>query len=192
MLGRRQGREKETGRGKTGKEEQRATNLGEVQGLANRGQIHDTPRGAHNNVRDLVLQRLDVGLNVDAAVEDAALDVGQVFGESLVLALDLEGQLARVAQDNNVHLACHGGDLVKGGEDEDGRLAHAGLGLADDVKAQHSLRDALVLHLAGVLEATVYDGAQQLGLEHEVAEVARVDGGIVSPNKRRRRRRRRW
>ena len=38
-----------------------------------------------------------------------------------------------------------------------------------------------MLHLAGVLEAAVYDGAQQLGLEHEVAEVGRVDGGVVTP-----------
>ena len=35
---------------------------------------------------------------------------------------------------------------VEGGEDEDGRLAHARLGLADDVHAQQRLRDALVLH----------------------------------------------
>ena len=37
-------------------------------------------------------------------------------------------------------------EQVERGEDKDGRLAHAGLGLADDVHAQDGLRDALVLH----------------------------------------------
>lgn len=37
------------------------------------------------------------------------------------------------------------------------------------------------LTFGGVLEAAVYDGSQQLGLEDEVAEVGRVDAHIVAP-----------
>jgi hypothetical protein len=80
------------------------------------------------------------------SVEDSGLDVGQVLGEALVLLLDLEGQLAGVAQHHAVHLAGHWLQLVQRGEDKDGGLAHAGLGLADDVHAQQRLGNALVLH----------------------------------------------
>ena len=37
-------------------------------------------------------------------------------------------------------------DLLEGGEDEDGSLSHAGLGLAENVHAQDGLGDALVLN----------------------------------------------
>ena len=40
------------------------------------------------------------------------------------------------------------------------------------------LRDALVLHFGGVLEAAVDDGAQQLGLEQKVAEAGGVDARV--------------
>ena len=70
---------------------------------------------------------------------------------------------------------------MQGGEDKDGGLAHTGLGLADDVEAEHCLRDALVLHLGRVFKAAVDDGAEKLGLEHKVAKVARVDADIVAP-----------
>jgi len=46
-----------------------------------------------------------------------------------------------------VDLARDGGKLVQGGKDKDGGLAHTGLGLADDVEAEHCLGDALVLYL---------------------------------------------
>ena len=70
---------------------------------------------------------------------------------------------------------------MQGGEDKDGGLAHTGLGLADDVEAEHCLRDALVLHLGRVFKAAVDDGAEKLGLEHKIAKVARVDADIVAP-----------
>ena len=70
---------------------------------------------------------------------------------------------------------------MQGRQHEDGRLAHAGLGLADDVHAEHGLGDALVLHLGRVLEAAVDDGAEALGLEDEVAEARRVDAGVGAP-----------
>lgn len=80
------------------------------------------------------------------SVEDSGLDIRQVLGEALVLLLDLEGQLSRVAQHHHVHLAGHGVQQVQRGQHEHGGLAHARLGLADNVHAQHGLGNALVLH----------------------------------------------
>ena len=37
-----------------------------------------------------------------------------------------------------------------------------------------------MLHLRGMLEAAVHDGAQHLGLEEEVAEAGGVDGHVVA------------
>ena len=41
-------------------------------------------------------------------------------------------------------------------------LSHAGLGLAENVHAEHRLGDALVLHLTGMLETAVHDGSKDL------------------------------
>ena len=86
-----------------------------------------------------------------------------------------------MAEHDGADLPLLGLELVQGREHEDGRLAHAGLGLADDVHAQDGLRDALVLHLGRVLEAAVDDCAQELRLEQEVAEAGRVDAGVGAP-----------
>ena len=51
-------------------------------------------------------------------------------------------------------------------------------GLAEHVHAQDGLRDALVLHLGGVLEAAIDDGAEELRLEQEVAEARCVDARV--------------
>jgi len=59
----------------------------------------------------------------------------------------LVGQLAGVAHDERADLAGGGLDvqLLEDGDDEDGGLAHPGLGLANDIHPQHRLRNALVL-----------------------------------------------
>lgn len=58
------------------------------------------------------------------------------------------------------------------------RLTHSRLCLAEDVHAKDGLGDALLLDLGGVLETQVRDGAQELGLEEEVAEAGRVDADV--------------
>ncbi len=45
-----------------------------------------------------------------------------------------------------VYLSVNGFQLLQGGQNEDRGLAHAGLGLAEDVHAQNGLRNALVLN----------------------------------------------
>lgn len=67
------------------------------------------------------------------------------LAEALVLAGNLVGELARVAQHKDADLTVLGRQLLQGGDDKDGRLAHAALGLADDITAKHRLRDALLL-----------------------------------------------
>ncbi len=69
---------------------------------------------------------------------------------------------------------------MENGEDKDGGLAHAGLGLAEDVYAYHCMGDALLLHLGGVLEGAVLDSSLQLGLEKQVFETCRVHTSVSS------------
>jgi hypothetical protein len=59
---------------------------------------------------------------------------------------------------------------VERGEDEDGRLPHTGLGLADDVHAQDGLGDAFVLHYErrGGREGKSYSFSQPSSLPHSL------------------------
>ena len=79
-------------------------------------------------------------------------------------------ELASVCDNEHRSLAVLGLDLVQRRQHKHGRLAHACLGLADNIGAQNSLGNALVLDLRGMLEAAVGDGLEELGLEEEVAE----------------------
>jgi hypothetical protein len=140
---------------------------------------------ADDNVRALVLglERLDVGLDRGAAVENARPELGHELGEAGVLVLDLVGELAGVAEDDDGDLAVDGLDLLERGQDEDGRLAHARLGLAENVHTEDRLGDALLLHLGRVLKAEVRDRTEELGLQEEVPAVAQKgcvsDEGII-------------
>mmetsp|Transcript_67655 Transcript_67655/g.209187 ORF Transcript_67655/g.209187 Transcript_67655/m.209187 type:complete len:267 (+) Transcript_67655:509-1309(+) len=136
--------------------------------------------GADQDVGATVPEHLAVPRDGYAAVHDARLHVLEVLGKAVELVLDLVGQLPRVADDQRPDGLLRGIQLLQTGEHEDGRLAHAGLGLAKHVRAQNGLRDALVLDLRRVLETAIYDGSQQLGLEEEVAETRGVDGGVAA------------
>jgi hypothetical protein len=72
---------------------------------------------------------------------------------------------------------------MKDCEDEDSGLAHAWLGLAEDVDTDHGLRDALLLDFRGVLETTVNNGSLQLWSEKHVLETSGVDwgAGVLDP-----------
>ena len=131
-------------------------------------QSQQPARRADDNVGRVVLEHLLVGLDGHAPVDDLHLDGRHVLFEAAKLVENLIGQLARVAHDNGVDFSVHGLDLLQDGDDEHRRLAHAALGLADDVRPQDGLRDALVLHLRRVLEAAVADGVEQLGLQQEL------------------------
>ena len=85
-------------------------------------------------------------LDVDAAEDDGDVHGREVRAETLELVLDLVRELARVAEDQRADLPGHGLELLEHREDEHRGLAHARLGLADDVHAEDRLGDALVLN----------------------------------------------
>eukprot|EP00760_Papus_ankaliazontas_P017589 PhM_4_TR17333/c0_g1_i1/m.85319 len=135
-----------------------------------------TAGGADDDERDVlrvleVLHRLLLG---HAAEDDARRAVGEVAVEAGELTVDLVGKLARVHHDDGLHgLGLVVGDLLdvlQQREHEHSGLAHTGLGLGEDIVAEQRLGEGLVLHLAGMLEAVLGDGARELGLEAEVLE----------------------
>lgn len=93
----------------------------------------------------LVGQKLDILLQRNTTEENGSLDIGQVLGETGVLVLDLVGQLAGVAHNQDRALARNGLQLVEGGQDKDRGLTKTGLGLAKNVDIQDSSRDANLL-----------------------------------------------
>ena len=66
--------------------------------------------------------------------------------ETKELLANLVSQLAGVAEHEGVDLVVHGVELLEHCEDEDGGLTHTGLGLADDILTQDSLRNTLLLN----------------------------------------------
>eukprot|EP00754_Rhynchopus_humris_P039664 Rhum_TRINITY_DN22786_c0_g1::Rhum_TRINITY_DN22786_c0_g1_i1::g.176016::m.176016 len=146
-------------------------------------QVDHAARRAHADGREVVVLLLEqrlVGRDGHAAVEDAHLRVREVLREADELPLDLVRQLARVHEHDALHhLLVALLNLVERGQHEHGRLAHAGLGLREDVLAEDGGRDGLVLHLGGVLETVVRDGTVQLRLQQEVAEAPDLGGGVA-------------
>lgn len=67
-----------------------------------------------------------------------------------------------------------GGDLVEDGDHEDCGLSHAGLGLAEDVLSLECHGDGFDLHLRGMLEAALANGAFEFFLEEEFIPACEV------------------
>ena len=105
----------------------------------------ETAWGARHNVRRCFRNLLLILGHRDAAKDNHALDVRHVLGEPLVLGINLVRKFTGVAHHKNVELAVGWFELLEGREDEDRRLAHARLGLADHIGALNGLRDALSL-----------------------------------------------
>mmetsp|Transcript_9687 Transcript_9687/g.26196 ORF Transcript_9687/g.26196 Transcript_9687/m.26196 type:complete len:227 (-) Transcript_9687:109-789(-) len=143
-------------------------------------QAEHAARGANEDMRAIVLQHLLILGYRHTAVHHACLHVLEVLGEPVELMLDLIGQLTRVAHHQDLHALLRWVNLLKARQHEDRCLAHAGLGLAQNVGAQDCLWDTLMLHLRGMLEAAVYNGTEQLGLQEEVTKARSVDGGIAA------------
>jgi len=70
-----------------------------------------------------------------------------MLSEAIVFFFYLEGKLTGVAHDQNGARLWLLLELVQSGQHEDRGLAHAALGLAEDVNTEDCLRDALLLHL---------------------------------------------
>lgn len=80
-----------------------------IQLLVPRQREHSSGR-ADGNVRArlLLAELLDVGRDGRSAVEHLGADIGHELGEPQELVLDLEGELSRVAQDDDRRLAVDG------------------------------------------------------------------------------------
>lgn len=96
----------------------------------------------------LVGKQLDVFLDGCTSVENANLDIRQELGEAVVLIPDLVRQLTGVAHDQDsryarLWLLVH---LLEGCQHEDGCFTKTGLGLAQDIVTEDSLRDRNLLH----------------------------------------------
>ena len=127
-------------------------------------------------------------IGLRTTVESCRADVGKVLRETLELGVDLVRKLVGVANADCQRLVLHGrtlvfgqgGELLEGGDDKDSGLAHTSLGLAQHIQSKDGAGDALVLDSGRVLESTVRDGTQELGLEHEVLKASIVDVGVVA------------
>ena len=98
-----------------------------------------------------------------------------VLRESVILFLDLEGKLPRVAQNEGGEGPRTISQLVQRRQHKYGRLAHARLGLTKNVHSHDALRNTLLLHFAGMLKAAVHDGLHELRAQEEVFEAGRVN-----------------
>ena len=88
-------------------------------------QRQDATRGADDDVRAILFQRVLVLFDVNPAEEDGCLDVGHVLGESVVFFGDLEGQFASMAQDDHADLTVYVLELLQRGQNKPGRFAHS-------------------------------------------------------------------
>lgn len=121
-------------------------NVLEVEGLL-LDEGEDTAGGSDQDVRAelLVAENILISLNGGTTIEDLRANLGQVLAEAGVLVLDLEGQLAGVAEDNNRDLTRDSLDLLERGEDKDGSLTHTRLSLAENIHSEDGLGDTLLL-----------------------------------------------
>lgn len=93
----------------------------------------------------LVFEELFVLLDVGTTIEHRSLDLWHVLAEAGVLVSDLERQFARMAHDQDAHLAVDWLDLLESGQHEDCSLTETGFGLAQDVGSENGLRNADLL-----------------------------------------------
>lgn len=68
----------------------------------------------------LVLQSLCIGFLGSTTVKDRSSDVGKVFAESGILVLDLVGQLAGVAENDDTDLSGNRLELLQCADHKDG------------------------------------------------------------------------
>lgn len=108
----------------------------------------DTAGGTDKDVgaKILVAEDILISLQRRTTVEDLRADLGEVLAEASKLVLDLEGQLASVAENDDRDLAGDGLNLLEGSEDKDGGLTHTRLGLAQNIHTENRLGDTLLLN----------------------------------------------
>jgi hypothetical protein len=93
----------------------------------------------------LVLENFGILLDRGSAVEHTGLYLRHIFAESRVLILDLVCELTGMAHNQNGCLTSDRLNLLKCCQDEDSSLTETGLGLAEDIGSENSLRNANLL-----------------------------------------------
>ena len=118
-----------------------------VENLVPREGIESSGSGHHDmRALGLVTEQLRILSHWGSTIERRDANVRHILGETRVLVLNLESELASVAKHENRDLAIHGLELLKRRQNKDGGFTVTRLRLAQDVHSQHSLGDALLLN----------------------------------------------
>ena len=88
-------------------------------------------------------------------------------GQFVNLFTDLNGQLARRAQDQHLHATRLHIQSLQGRDGKRHRLAGAGLGLPDHIAPFNARRDGLGLDRGGLFKAEGFDGFEEVGRNAE-------------------------
>lgn len=143
-------------------------------------EVENAARGADDDVRGVGFKHLLVMFDGDTTKEDGELHGGKVLLETLKNSVDLEGELAGVAQDKTSDFSGLGVELLKESEGKNGSLAHPRLGLTDDVSAQNCLRNALVLDLRRMFKTTIGNGTEKLRFQHKFTKTRVVKRKVMA------------
>ena len=126
--------------------------------------VHDAPRRADHDLH-AAAQALQLFLDRLPAVDRQHAHGAEPAGVGVQGLGHLDGQLARGGQDQRLHRAGVGVELLQDGQRKGGRLAGAGRRLADHVAPGEQQRDRLALDGRRRLIAHIAYGAGQ-GLDH--------------------------
>lgn len=136
---------------------------------------HATGSTDHDVRRFEALENFFILADRNSAKDGLATNIGKILGEAVELVLDLDSELACIAQDQCANRLRIFLQLVEQRENEHGGLAHAGDGLANNVASLHRIGNALLLDFRRVLETAVNDGAIQFFFQQEIFEAGGVD-----------------
>ena len=147
-------------------------------------EVQQAPGRGHQDL-DALPQLLDLGVDVDAAVDAVGLE-GDVLSVGLHALVDLDGQLPRGREDEAAHrvqrgreaLARHRGEALEQRQREAGGLAGARLGGAEQVAAGKHHGNGLLLDGGGFGVTLFRDGAEELGQKPETFE-SLADGCLL-------------
>lgn len=108
----------------------------------------EATRGGDNDMRaaSFVFQDFGVFGNRDTTVKYGCADVRHVLRESPVFVLDLIREFTCVAENDDRDLSVYWLELLKGSKHENSSLSVSRLGLAKNIHAENSLRNALLLY----------------------------------------------
>ena len=120
-------------------------------------------------------EHFDLVVDGRASIDHFSPNVLQVLSKSDELFLDLVRKFSGVAEDDSLAGLGLVWELVEDGEYEHCGLAHARLGLRQDIDSYHCVRNALLLHLRGMLEPAFLDSSEQFRLQQQVFEACDVN-----------------